>query len=215
MVMYRIKCIVIVLLCSLSGCFSLNNEEKETYVQTGSSLGRDSWQKPELVIQALGDISAKTIVDIGAGTGYFTFRLAFKAKKVIAAEIDVNMIELMEIFKANLPNDIQERIEIRMVEPMDPKLSPEEADVVILINTITYIKNPIEYLQTLLKYLPDHGEIMIVDFKRKFIDVDAPPMAERLHSDTLVVWLEKAGFSKIEDFQNILDHQYIIKATKK
>ncbi len=213
--MYRFRCIFSLLLIAAYGCFSLNNEEKDSYVQTGTSLGRDSWQKPELVIEALGDISDKTIVDIGAGTGYFTFRLAFKAKKVIAAEIDPNLIELMEIFKANLPNDIQDRIEIRMVDPMDPKLTPNEADIAILINTITYITHPLEYLQLIQEYLPAHGEIMIVDFKRKFIDVDAPPLSERLESDTLVVWLEKAGYSDIEDFQNILDHQYIIKATKK
>ncbi|NJO92951.1 MAG: hypothetical protein HC831_31295 [Chloroflexia bacterium] len=42
---------------------------------------REKWQKPDLVIDKLGDLSNKTIGDIGAGTGYFSFRLAKKQKR--------------------------------------------------------------------------------------------------------------------------------------
>ena len=53
---------------------------------------RQVWQKPNLVIELLGDLQDKTIADIGAGVGYFSFRLAEKANRVIAIEIDENSL---------------------------------------------------------------------------------------------------------------------------
>ena len=72
--------------------------EKSDILEQVDDVGRIVWQKPEEVVRLLGDISDKTIADIGAGSGYFTFRFALKAKKVIAIDIDPTMIKLMETF---------------------------------------------------------------------------------------------------------------------
>ena len=41
------------------------------------------WQRPDVVIKALGNIENKVIADLGAGIGYFSFKLLSSAKKVI------------------------------------------------------------------------------------------------------------------------------------
>ena len=43
--------------------------------QDWESRDRLVWQKPEMVIKRLGDLSLKTVADLGAGTGFFAFRL--------------------------------------------------------------------------------------------------------------------------------------------
>ena len=53
-----------------------------------NSHDRLIWQKPDMVINRLGDLSNKTVVDLGAGTGFFAFRVIPKAKKTIALDID-------------------------------------------------------------------------------------------------------------------------------
>src|SRR5262250_2336948 len=45
---------------------------------------RKEWQKPDEVIAGLGPLSGKTVADIGAGTGYFSFPTAARGAKVIA-----------------------------------------------------------------------------------------------------------------------------------
>ncbi len=60
----------------------------DTLVKHFENPARAEWQKPEWVIEQLGDLTGKTVADIGAGTGYFAFRIARKAKKVIAIDID-------------------------------------------------------------------------------------------------------------------------------
>ena len=178
-----------------------------------SNIGRSSWQKPNLVIEKLGNIEGKTIADIGAGTGYFSFRLAFNGAKVIAIEIDPKMIELIETFDLNLPTDLHGKIETRLAKPDDPLLSPSEVDIVFIMNTIAYIENPSDYLARLKSGMKPNGTIMIVDFKTKNLDINAPPMDERISPSIVLGILENAGFSKIVLDDSSLEYQYIITAS--
>ena len=53
----------------------------EDLVQTFENSDRDDWQDPDRVIDQLGTLTGKTVADIGAGTGYFTFRILPKAQR--------------------------------------------------------------------------------------------------------------------------------------
>ena len=177
--------------------------------------GRLAWQKPSEVINKLGDLTGKTVADIGAGTGYFTFRFMRQAKKVIAIDIDQEMIDLIEMFKENLDSDQQEKIETRLATAQDAKLWPEEADVIVIINTIGYIKDPTAYLSKLRGGLAPEGMIMIVDFKMKRITEDiAPPVEHRVGILQLENMLSAAGYSDIDTDDTSLDYQYMVVAKK-
>ncbi|HYY61580.1 MAG TPA: class I SAM-dependent methyltransferase, partial [Burkholderiales bacterium] len=56
---------------------------------------RDAWQKPHEVIQTLALKPDAVVADIGAGTGYFTVRLArmLPKAKVYAADIEADMVK--------------------------------------------------------------------------------------------------------------------------
>jgi ubiquinone/menaquinone biosynthesis C-methylase UbiE len=165
-----------------------------------------------LVIEAIGETKGKTVADIGAGTGYFTFRLAFSAKKVIAIEIDQNMIDLIELFRVNLPPDIKDNIETRLVKPTETGLELNEVDIAVIINTIGYIDNPVQYLQKLKEGINTNGQIAIVDFKNKYLTIDAPPVEERVSQDSVTSYLSQAGYTNIKINTQTLDYQYIITA---
>mgnify|MGYP003513888378 CR=1 FL=1 len=49
---------------------------------------RTVWQKPYEVIHRLGPLEYLTVADIGAGSGYFSFRFIHEAARVIAIDID-------------------------------------------------------------------------------------------------------------------------------
>lgn len=179
-----------------------------------SNVGRAIWQKPGLVIEKLGDISDKVIADIGAGTGYFSFKLALKAKKVIAVEIEQGLLDYIDSTKVMLPENKRSRIETRLATPDDPNLKVEEVDIILIINTIAYIKNLPEYLQTLKKCLKKDGKIMIIDYKMKRLPINSPPKSERLYLDHLEDVLIDAGYKLLKVDDTSLDYQYIIKAEK-
>lgn len=191
------------------------NQEDILPIKQNENKDRDVWQKPSIVVDLLGDLSDKTVADIGAGTGYFTFRLALKAKKVIAIDIESKFLDIINTFKRNLPGEVQDRIETRLAKSNDPLLENEETDLVVIINTIGYIANRKNYLRTLLKGLKPNGQLVIVDYKIKNLPIqDAPPQEDRVPLNIIEKDLAQAGYINIQSNDTSLDYQYIIFASK-
>lgn len=177
--------------------------------------GRVVWQKPEVVIGMMGDLKNKVVADIGAGSGFFSRRLAQQAKKVIAIELDERFIHFMDSIKVvELKPEYQQRFETRLATPTDSRLKPGEADIVLIVNTYIYIHDRIAYLKHLLKVLPEGGKIIIVDFKKKRMPINYPPVDIRLELYEVENELAEAGFSNFESDDSSLDYQYIVMAEK-
>lgn len=175
---------------------------------------RDAWQKPGDVIALLGDLSDKVVADIGAGTGYFTFRLALNAKKVVAVEIDPNMIDLIDAFKINLPADLHNKIETRLATPMDANLKSEEADVIVIINTITYIEDKYTYISDLYEVLPPGGKIMVVDYKKLKLPFNIEQGSHQIEPEDLKTLYTFVGLKDIVIDEDALEYQFIAIGTK-
>jgi ubiquinone/menaquinone biosynthesis C-methylase UbiE len=174
--------------------------------------GRMAWQKPELLIESLGNLKGKKVADIGSGTGYFTFRLVREGASVVAIDVDKDMLNLVSIFKENMDTLYQNRIETRLVPSDDPMLTDQEVDIAIIINTIGYISDRVNYLQKVKKGLKDDGILMIVDFKpdANIPEYIAPNPEERLSYLSIRDDLSTSGFELIRVNEANLDYQYII-----
>ena len=178
------------------------------------NTNRVVWQKPEVVIDLLGNLEGKTIADIGAGTGFFALRLAPKAKKVIAIDIDPRFTSYLDSLKAfELPEDVQERLETRLALPDDPKLAQGEADIVMIVNTFMYIKDQVAYLENLKRGISDGGLLLIIDFKKKRTPL-GPPSQIRVPLFEVEDKLIKAGYREVMTNDTALDYQYIVTARK-
>ena len=178
----------------------------EDYINTNRLI----WQKPDMVIELLGDLSDKVIADIGAGTGFFTMRLAPKAQKVIAIDIDPRFINYLDSVKVmELPENIQDHMETRLGDPNDPKLAPEEVDVVVIVNTFMWIKNKTQYLSILRQGIKKGGKLLIIDFKKKRTPI-GPYTKERIPLFEVEEKLYEAGFTNIQTNDTALDYQYIV-----
>lgn len=185
------------------------DKEKSLYKE---NVGRSSWQQPDLVVNKLGDISGKVIADIGAGTGYFVLRLAYKNAKVLAIDIDPVMINYIDSFKENLPAEVQNNITTRLAKTDNPMLIDGEVDKVIIINTVSYIDKLEQYLAILKKGIKSKGSIMILDYKNKIIDIPAPPLDDRVSIGKLQTYLANSGYKNIIVDDTSLEYQYIVTA---
>ena len=186
----------------------------EDMVSTLESNDRVIWQKPELVMTLLGDnLNEKTVADIGAGSGYFSFRILPMAKKVIGIEIDRRFISFMDSLKVRQPNYLQNRFEARLAQPDNPRLKDAEADAVLIVNTYSYIENRVAYMSNLLKGMSKGAKLLIIDFKKKNIPI-GPPQEVKLDDRQVSEELRKAGFRSILVDDKTLDYQYIVTALK-
>lgn len=187
----------------------IETQDFEELVQRYEDPGRTNWQNPELILDKLGDLEGKTIADIGAGTGYFSFRLARNAQKVIAIDIDERFLEFIEKRKLEYPQGIAENIITRLTNEHDPSLNPGEADAVIIVNTYPFIEDRIKYFSKVKKGLKNDGVLMIVDYKKGNMPV-GPPAEIKLSPDRVFSELRDAGFKNFNIDETSLRYQYII-----
>lgn len=214
--LYFLVCIAMMIACNaeVKSDEHISQHQRTAQFDPQANLGRSAWQKPQLIVNKLGDLTDKTVVDIGAGSGFFSFRLAIKAKKVIALDIDQDMIDIIQLQKNNLPTEINQKIETRLAKANDPELKNGEADKVVIINTITYIGNKKQYLKKIFDSQKPGDQILIVDFKKNTLPIDAPPIAERLSGDEIDDLLTETGYTIVEKDESSLEYQYIILASK-
>ncbi|MDI7268833.1 MAG: class I SAM-dependent methyltransferase, partial [Myxococcota bacterium] len=69
-------------------------EEIEAYIAFLDRPDREAWQKPDAIVAALGLTGLEVVGDLGAGSGYFTFRFAeaLPNGRMVAIDIEPEMV---------------------------------------------------------------------------------------------------------------------------
>lgn len=171
------------------------------YAKVLENPQRDAWQKPHDVIMALKLRSDEAVADIGAGSGYFTRRLANHAGAVYAVDIDPQLLALIE--KAGNP-----KIKSVHASPDDPKLAAASVDTVFICDVLHHIGKRDAYYAKLNTALKPGGRIVIIDFYKKQLPV-GPPVSMKLSEEQVIAELQAAGFAKSESY-TFLPHQYFL-----
>ena len=170
--------------------FGRHFENAADWVKTFDDPARDTWQMPSRVIEALQLKSGQSVADVGAGTGYFSTRLAKSAAKprVYAVDIEPSMVaHLTERAKGEgLANMTA------VLAGADTTNLPEPVDVVLIVDTFHHIPNRVAYLTALKKHLKPGGRVAIVDFRKDA--PQGPPVEFRFTPDQLSAELAQAGF---------------------
>ena len=185
--------------------------KSEEQVSLFEDENRDIWQKPDRVIDLLGPLEGKTVVDLGAASGYFSFRILPKAGKVIAIDIDPKYISFLEEQKKILPSEQMDKFETRLAMADDPLLAEGEADAILLVSTYVYIKDRVNYFSKLRSKLAEGGKIVIIEFKKKSIP-NGPPDEEKVSLSQVESELKKSGYNNIRTDDRTLNYQYIVTA---
>ena len=127
-------------------------------------FGRDGWQTPDKVIRSLELEEGDRVADLGAGGGYFTFRLADAVGgggKVYAADIDSNMIEHLQ---QRARDEGYRNVEAVRGDVDDPLLPEDSLDLVFTCNTYHHLPDRIAYFARLKKYLRAGGRVAVIEF---------------------------------------------------
>jgi len=171
------------------------------YAKILEDPARDAWQKPHEVLMALALRPEEAVADIGAGSGYFSRRLALHAGKVYAVDIDG---KLLEMTKANAPANV----ETVLASANDPKLAPASVDTIFFCDVLHHIGERPAYYAKLDKALRPGGRIVMIDFHKRDLPV-GPPVSMKLSEEEVIAEMRSAGFvlARKHDF---LPHQYFL-----
>jgi predicted methyltransferase len=172
---------------------------------------REAWQKPDEVVKLLAIEPGMTVVDVGAGTGYFEKRLSVAvgpSGKVIALDPEPNLVAFMRdrFQKEGIAN-----AEARTCPTDGTGLGPASVDRVLIVDTWHHIERRADYAKHLASILRPGGSVMIVDYTLEA--EKGPPKEIRLGPDHVVRELGAGGL-KASAIDESLPDQYVIVAKK-
>ncbi|MBC7824031.1 MAG: class I SAM-dependent methyltransferase [Candidatus Parcubacteria bacterium] len=125
---------------------------------------RDGEEQPQKVINDLNLKSTDVVADIGAGTGYFSFRIAPRVPKgkVLAVDVQPEMIEILTTLKAK--NHLS-NVEPILSSTMDVNLPAESVDVALMVDAYHEFEYPQEVMTSIVKALKPKGRAVLVEYR--------------------------------------------------
>jgi len=170
--------------------------------------GRDEWQQPAAVLEALAVVPGMIVADLGAGTGYFSVRLAKAVGdkgKVLAIDVEPKLVDYMKdrAAKASLT-----QIVAVLALTDDPKLPERGVDLVLIVDTWHHIDDRLQYLPKLAAGLKPGGRVAVVDFKKGDFPV-GPPDAHKLTAEAVAGEFGEAGWKQVKHWDE-LPYQYVL-----
>lgn len=164
---------------------------------------RDRWQQPDRVIESLGLEPGDRVADLGAGGGYFTFRLSDAvepAGKVYAVDVDAGMIDYLD---RRASEEGRENVEVVLAKTDDPLLPEAGVDLIFTCNTYHHIDDRPAYFRNAARYLRPGGRLAIVEYKPGWLSFIFP---HDTPGEVIRAELEGAGY-QLESSHDFLSRQ--------
>lgn len=166
---------------------------------------RDAWQKPHEVIEALALKPDAAVADIGAGTGYFSMRLAHRVPggRIYAVDLEPDMVKYLaeRARREGLKN-----VTAVQAKAGDPAL-PAKADVVLLVDVYHHIGDRQRYFRGLRDSLKPGGRVAVIDFRMD--SPEGPPKSARIAPERVKKEMEGAGYALAHEHA-FLPRQYFL-----
>ncbi len=170
--------------------------------------GRDIWQKPDEVLNALDVKRGQVVADIGAGSGYLTAKLSERVGEfgtIYAVDIQQEMIDYA---RKTLVDRGLKNVVVVLGDMDDPKLPPEKMDTIILLSTYHEIAKPIEFMKKLKLALKRRGKLAILEFTDE--SPIGPPLKFRLPEGVVIDEMQQADFILLQKHTLLLPYQYFL-----
>jgi arsenite methyltransferase len=168
---------------------------------------RARWQKPALLVRALGLRRGQVVAEIGAGPGYFTPRLA----RAVGPSGHVYAVDpeaaVLDVLRRRLA-----RTGLRNVTPVlgrddDPLLPRGRCQVAVLINVFHHMHGRVGFLRRLVAALPKNARVVNIDWDET--TEFGPPPKIRVPRARFLRDARRAGLRLVAD-RRLLPHQYFL-----
>ena len=168
---------------------------------------REYSELPNRLVRSLPLAETDVVADIGAGTGYFTFRLSevVPRGRVLAVDIDPDMLDLIRVRRDLLGAD---NIELIHSTPQNPRLPDQSVDLALLVDSYHEFSHPREMLEGVFHGLRPGGYLVIVEYRAEdsMINVES---GHEMTEAQIRLEVETANFEWVET-RDFLPRQHVV-----
>ena len=171
----------------------------------------ESGEQEENVSQAIENMGiqpTERIADIGAGSGYYTFRMARKVPrgKVFAVDLQPEMLDIM---KERIEREGVQNVALIRGTEISPKLEANSVDLVTMVDVYHELSHPRETMQNIVTALRPGGRFVLLEYRME----DPTVPIKRLHKmseEQAVREMESVGLRLQENMENLPLQHFMI-----
>jgi SAM-dependent methyltransferase len=181
--------------------------DTQKYVEFLERSDRAAWQKPDTIINELHLLGTETIADVGAGSGYFSFRFARALPKGKVFAIDIEPEMLRHIYHKAMAEGV-DNIEVIKADFDDPHV-PAGADMVFVCDVIHHVKERQVWLKKLSAEMKEGAKLVVIEFKEGDLP-EGPPAKLKIPKSQLTDMIEENKFTLDLDKSELLPYQVFL-----
>jgi SAM-dependent methyltransferase len=169
---------------------------------------REAEERPDQAIEALRLRPGAVVADLGAGSGYFTVRLARRvgpAGRVFAADIQPEMLSRL---RTRLQREALTNVELVQSAENDPRLPARTFDLILMVDVYHELAHPQVILSKLLTSLNPAGRLVLLEYRKEDPAVPIRPEHKMSVADARLE-LEAEGF-QLDRVDRRLPRQHIL-----
>jgi SAM-dependent methyltransferase len=169
---------------------------------------REDEEKPTLVLDVIKLKTGDSVADIGAGTGYFSWRMA----RAVGEKGRVYAVDIQPEMLAILDEKMSERGVTNVIPVLgtitDPKLPPGSVDLAIMVDVYHEFSHPYEMLEAICRALKPKGRVVFVEYRAE----DPWVPIKRLHKMSEEQIKKEAGIHSLVwvETNRVLPRQHIL-----
>ena len=173
---------------------------------------RETEEQPQLVIDALEIEPGQAIADLGAGSGYYSFRIAplvGPTGKVFAIDIEPAMLEVIaqRASRERVANVVTVRSTAR-----DPNLAPHSVDLLFMVDVYHELEYPYEVMTKVREALKPGGHVALIEYRAEDPEVLIKPL-HKMSQRQVRREMQAAGFRHVKTVRTLpLQHLIIFES---
>lgn len=168
------------------------------------------WRNVDTAWALIQGVAGRTVADLAAGDGYYTWRLLAAGAKVIAVDEDPANLAAIEARKAELGIG-DDRLRTRLAAPGSTGLGANEADLAFIVQPYGTILNRANYFREVRSVIRAPHQVMIINYLQGS-ERNELPAEQRANEMHVMDELGSFGYADVVSMSKLLPERYMVVA---
>lgn len=163
-------------------------------------LERNSRTQEENTNLALASLPLKNnmvVADVGAGSGFYTFRVASRIPKGKVYAVEIQGDAIAHLQKKASENQFS-NVEVIKGNDKSPNLPESSVDLAFMVDVYHELQYPAAYLAALSKALKPNGQLLLLEYKKEDPEVAIKP-EHKMSVNQVKKELAASGFKLVKN----------------